>query len=609
MIRRRLHLLVIPVAATFAVLPLLVNGCSCGHDFDFHLLNWLEAAKQIAAGNLHPHWAFTPAYNAGEPRFTFYPPLSWTIGAVLTLISRHVPRISPGEAFAYVPILYTWIALCSAGLAAHGLVRRFTTPAAALIASTLYLTNPYTLFTAYERSAYAELLAAAWIPLLLLAILPSGSIPPGAPRTQPISIPLLALAVALLWLTNAPAAVMGCYALALLAALQLAHLYWKARSFRALLDPAGRVLAGTSLGLAIAAFYIVPAQFQRRWVEITMTAVPGMRIADNTLFHHTGDPAHDAVLHTTSLLAVLLLTLTSAALLFAWRSKQAHTTVGTSTRPPGLPKHLLPSLAILTAIIALLLTPFATLIWRLVPELAFLLFPWRMLAIVAAVLALTVAILLRELPLRPPATIALALLIPAALTLGTYRSFAQQCDPEDAPEAQLAASQSGRGFEQTDEYTPIPADNDALQQDAPPFQLLPLPNSPEADAPQSSSPPNPQAPTQTAPPGPAPTHLDLDLPAPGELVLNLRDYPAWRVDRNGAPITDRIGRDDGLLAFTLPEGHSHLELTYRTTPDQRLGDAISAIALCISAPLAYTSIRRRRRRRRERRARVSGRVR
>ena len=33
------------------------------------------------------------------------------------------------------------------------------------------MANPYMLFTAYERTAYAELLAAAWIPLLLLAVL------------------------------------------------------------------------------------------------------------------------------------------------------------------------------------------------------------------------------------------------------------------------------------------------------------------------------------------------------------------------------------------------------------------------------------------------------
>ena len=98
-----------PLAAFVAILPLLINGCSCGHDFDFHLLNWMEAARQFTHGNLHPHWAYTPAWNAGEPRFVFYPPLSWTIGAILGLIFP----------WTWTPILYTWLALTAAGLALH----------------------------------------------------------------------------------------------------------------------------------------------------------------------------------------------------------------------------------------------------------------------------------------------------------------------------------------------------------------------------------------------------------------------------------------------------------------------------------------------------------
>ncbi len=67
------------------------------------------------------------------------------------------------------------------------------------------------LFTAYERTAYAELLAAVWIPLLLHAIL-----------REEVTIPRIAIPIALLWLTNAPAAVMSCYALALLAVVRIA---------------------------------------------------------------------------------------------------------------------------------------------------------------------------------------------------------------------------------------------------------------------------------------------------------------------------------------------------------------------------------------------------
>jgi uncharacterized membrane protein len=199
----RRHRFVIPLAAFVAVIPLIHYGSSCGHDFNFHLLNWMEAASQFSHGNLHPHWAFTPAFNAGEPRFVFYPPISWVLGAVLSLLLAHLPGIAEATAWNAAPILFTWIALTASGLTLCRLARLYAMPNAALLAATLYLANPYMLFTAYERTAYAELLAAAWIPLLFHAIL-----------RDRITIPRIALPVALLWLTNAPAAVMGCYTLA-----------------------------------------------------------------------------------------------------------------------------------------------------------------------------------------------------------------------------------------------------------------------------------------------------------------------------------------------------------------------------------------------------------
>ena len=168
------------------------------------------------------------------------------------------------------------------------------------------------LFTAYERTAYAELLAAAWMPLLLLAIL-----------RDKVTVPRIALPLALLWLTNAPAAVMGSYTLALLAAIRLISGFRmgtvsarltafeeKVTGRSAALSLALKTIAGTALGLGLAAFYIVPAAYERRYVQIATAIMPGLRIQDNFLFEHTTGPDaadHDLVLHTASTVAVLLL--------------------------------------------------------------------------------------------------------------------------------------------------------------------------------------------------------------------------------------------------------------------------------------------------------------
>jgi hypothetical protein len=538
-ISRRAAVPALMLVALVAVLPLIVYGCSCGHDFDFHLLSWMEAASQLRHGALYPHWAFTPAYNAGEPRFVFYPPLSWIIGAGLGLLMP----------WGATPIVYTWLAVTAAGLGCYRLLREFATPGIALLIAALYMVNPYMLFTAYERTAYAELLAAAWLPLLLHGIL-----------RRRVTVPGIALPVALLWLTNAPAAVIGCYGLALLAAVRLLLTLRKpsiaGTSARQL---AFNTIAGTALGLGLAAVYIVPAVYERRYVQIAMAMVEGMRIRDNFLFHHTADAAHDAVLYTASGIAVGLLLVAFAGLLIALlRRREGDDARGT-----------LYGLAVVTVAIGFLLTPLSASIWSHAPELAFLQFPWRFLALLAPVLAVVFGIALRGIPVSRTVGISLGAVIVCVLTYASYTARHQECDPEDTVAARLALFHSPRGSDPTDEYTPMTADNDVLGKADPPFWLA---ANAEAAPPVGSS------------GGPLHWPLDLDAPVPEVLILNLRNYPAWHISLNhhDAP---RVERDDGLIAIAVPTGPLHVEITYARTADQGVGAALSAISLMLLIPL------------------------
>ena len=548
----RRHHILLPLTALLITLPLILHGCSCGHDFDFHLQSWLDAAQQLRHGTLYPHWAFSAAYNAGEPRFVFYPPLSWMLGALLTILFP----------FSAAPAIYTWIALTAAGFALHHLARQYTTPNAAILASALYMANPYMLFNAFERTAYAELLAAAWIPLLLLAALRE------RPTVRGIAVP-----IALLWLTNAPAAVMGCYMLALLGILRLIA---SLRASRQAVEPKAltsphllrTLIAGTALGLALPAFYLLPAAYERRYVQIAMAIIPNMRFEDNFLFAHTTDSAHNAVLHTASLLAVVLLLLTAiamAALFLRTRSKAA------------------PLLAALTLAIAFLLVPISTPLWRHLPDLAFLQFPWRLLTLLSAVLAFAIALLLpRGENLRNPLLIAapVCALVLSLLGITLYR---QLCDDTDLPAATASLFNTHHGVTPTDEYTPNGADNDVLRSNDPGYWLTndpsgfapgTLPNLGDTD-PSFADDLDPEQTVSTE----APQHLVLNLPEPETLVLNLRDFPDWRLTRNGSELPPHVERDDGLLAIALPAGPSTLDITWKYTLDQKLGLAITACAL------------------------------
>jgi hypothetical protein len=553
----RRYLCLIPLAAGVAVLPLIVHGCSCGHDFDFHLLNWMEAARQFSHGNLHPHWAFSPAFNAGEPRFVFYPPLSWTLGALLGLLLTHLPKVSAAAGWTAAPVLFTWIALTASGCTMVRLARAYTGANAALLATTIYLANPYMLFTAYERTAYAELLAAAWIPLLLDAIL-----------REKVTIRRIALPVALLWLTNVPAAVIGSYTLALLVTLRILSMHRKETAGAPQL--ALKAIAGFALGLALAAFYIVPAAYQSRFVQIAMATIAGMRIDRNFLFEHTGtspdDLLHDQVLHTASLIAGLLLISAAVALASVFLQRKR----------PSVPAFPTVPLAILTAGVAFLLTPLSAPIWNHAPEAAFLQFPWRLLLIVAPIFALALAAGLSRLALRFAATSAAVLALATALALPAYHFFRQPCDPADTAPARLTLFQSNAGTDPTDEYTPTTADNDELKPNNPPYWLAPNPN----DGPLAATPIHQlsEGSAVRPAPGPASTHLALNPQYSGFLILNLRDYPAWRITLNGALDLTRTRRPDGLVAIPIQAGPSTLDVHYAHTLDQTLGDVITLLA-------------------------------
>ncbi len=51
---------IICLAALIATSPDLIRGNSCGHDFDFHLVSWLDAAASWRHGIFYPHWAPSP---------------------------------------------------------------------------------------------------------------------------------------------------------------------------------------------------------------------------------------------------------------------------------------------------------------------------------------------------------------------------------------------------------------------------------------------------------------------------------------------------------------------------------------------------------------------
>lgn len=577
--------LIICLAAFIATTPDLIWGNSCGHDFDFHLASWIDAQAAWRHGLFYPHWAPSPNWDAGEPRFVFYPPLTWMLGAAFG-------TIFPWKG-VQLAILCSFLALT--GLAARALAREIgLSEGPATLAGCAALFSGYSMFTAYERSAFGELAGGFWIPLLLLLILRDRNPHSGAcRRALDGSAVLLPLVVAGAWLSNAPLGVMASYLLAAVAlAVALIRRSWA---------PALRASVGAALGIGISALYLVPAAVEQRWVQIRQAVDdPGLAIENSFLFGHHADPKlelHDVELTRVSIIAVVMLAIALLGLFVAWRRGKLP-----QDRALWIPLALIP-----VAILFLQL-PISLPIWNALPKLRFLQFPWRWLVALEAPAGIFFAAALW--PTRRPIrnlVVALCTLLFLGITTASLFWFHQACDAEDRVSGMLSAYRSGQGFEGVDEYAPPRADNSIVPIGVPDACLLT--NATTVLAPASDDGTIPEW-------DPANGHCDAtyswlrdngsihsehrriiaDIPHAGFLILHLREYAAWQVRVNGRllafgadPIlTPLPHRDDGMMAVPVPQGHVELAIDWATTRDVIIGRWLSLIASIFLAALSFS---------------------
>lgn len=519
LVPRTAQVFVILATVTFvAIAPMFWFGNVSGHDFEFHMNSWMEVAGQWQEGVLYPRWAAMAHYGYGEPRFIFYPPASWMFGAALG-------KVLPWN---LVPGAYIWAVLTAAGCSMFVLARSRLPLWDAVFAAALYAVNPYHMLIVYWRSAFAELMASVWLPLLLFFVL-------RLEREGRKAMLWLSLVLAGVWLTNAPAAVMANYSMVLLVGVVAVV----RRSPKVILHAA----AACALGLGLAAFYVLPAAYEEHWVNIQGVLKPGLLPRSNFLFARIDDADHNRF----NLLVSVIGTLEIVALgVSVWLSRD---------RRRDHPEFWW-SLACWGSVATLLMLPLTLILWQYLPQLRFVQLPWRWLLCLNVAFALLVTMGMRGWRSR----LAVCAVMLAGLLFAWNKVQPPWWDNAADIKEMVDDMNEGRGYEGVEEYVPRGDDPSLAKPETPEVRV-------EGGKASAVRVDDWSAETR---------EVEVTEEQPTQVALRLFNYPAWRVEVNDRQVTAETQPDTGKMVVPVQPGKDKIEVIFTRTRDRTAGAAVSA---------------------------------
>lgn len=559
-LRPLLPYLALTLFAFIAAEPLARAAMTCSDDGSFHLLRAVELGALIQSGHLFPRWSAHMALGYGFPFYNFYAPLSSYV-----VVALHFLGLTYPTALKLAFGLGVWLA----GLATFQFVRAQWGERAGVVAGVAYLFAPYLAYDVLYRANFAESFAFVWPPLVLWGLQSLVS-----HRASPDSRP----SVNRYWLV-----VSVCYAALILThnifALLTSPLFlgyvillaWQNRSFKILWQGGAALL----MGIALSAYFWLPAIVERSWVHSDRLLVPPIftwytnfiSLRELLVWPQIEDPLliNPSPVRGVGLLPVLL---GLPGLILGVIQKK---------KPHAFPTRLFFALALVGY--GLMTLSISTPLWQLIRPLELVQFPWRMLGPAALCAAVLVGASVHAIEER----LAAFRFLPAsffliALFAGNLGWWYPRYCPSDltGTVADVAAFENAThtlGTTAKGEYLPrtveyLPEDDSlrlALQNGVEPSRLLIT--SGEADI--------------TSPVPRDPLNATFQITAHTETTFVYRQfyYPGWRIVANNQPHKIQITPGEGLMAFTLPPGTHTLRVVFGLTPLRATANIISLLTL------------------------------
>ncbi|HJR73090.1 MAG TPA: 6-pyruvoyl-tetrahydropterin synthase-related protein [Luteimonas sp.] len=525
-----------------SILALTHNGTVSGFDIQYHTIAMAQFHQAVAQGDWFPRWAPDMAGGYGYPNFVFYPPLTYYVGLISTF---------SGYLYANALDFTIGVALAGSALSMYALGCALWGRLAGFAAAAAYVYAPYHLVVAYVKGAIPELLALAIWPLCLLFLIRTA-------RNEGWRNPLLfGVFMAMTLATNNLAALL----LAGLCLLYVAVHFSIERDGRFAL----RACAGFAFGIALGAFYWLPAIAETSHVQIERMVLGYFRYWDHfaTLQQLIYSPWGYGPSGYPGQFSRMLGVLQAIALVFA---------AVTLRRSASVEQWFLVLLVLVSCVLA---TAASASLWAWLRPLQMLQFPWRFLAPAMFGASLLVGWAVSRIPASharwaTPAVMALALVLGASHA----KPFQTDWRPREFGQPDQVAAWTHDWFKADvthvySAYLPATA------------VLPPVPRQ------------SPAAGGGFLVRGRAPC-ITVESERGGALTLSTFAYPGWQVSIDGRPAQARITPPYGLLGVDVPAGPHAVCMDYRGTVLQRVAACISLAALVFMLWIACRTVWRRR---------------
>lgn len=546
--------LVIAAIITAACIPLILLGAQSGDNLYYNLSWGSGFTGQLLGGELYPRWLIDMSEGAGSPVFFFYGPLPFYLMAPAALFCQ-------GCGFNVVVGITEWLILVLSGLTFYVFARRYAGSRASAIGSVLYVLMPYHFFIdLLVRQAIGETTAYIWMPLVLYFVRKL--------KDDRYSVVGFAFSYSFLILSHLPTALLFSMFMLLYAAI---YAYQNRSPGQFYI-----FLSGVLLGVALAGIYIVPALFTQDYISAGQWKDAYYQYHE--WFFLDGAPSPNPQFSNGLFIILLSSTVVFVSVwIVAFRQHDERERLSLLVWP------------LFVAGAWFLMTPASGFLWKLLPFLQNVQFPWRVSVVLDLAVAITFVTALRDAPAgkngqfvvtssSAAALLVLTGILSAANFAGGWK-LSRNAEVQEKFQTVISM-----GFDAS-EY--IPASVKLSQVEV--FRSLKSVPKVSLDADKGL--------VSVVQWEARKIILDVDLSAETVLTVRQFHYPGWRARMADGGVALAVTPSDpvGLLDLVAPPGRYRLELEMGRLWQETAGAAVSGAGLLVVSLLTAVRFLRRRR--------------